>query len=412
MPSIEIINDTNVPLHIALRHISPIHFVNNVPPQGGKAVFPHVGRVWFTVEARVARQPARAAGAEQTTDQDERRQIEAAGGGEAGQGTGSEVAAAPSSTPDTGNKKGAVSSSKDKAKALTASVKAKYTELRNSTGLDPDNTSNEYTTFQSVAAPVAVSVAALSLGAGAIYIGLTAAATGGIGAALTATSAEVSAAAASGAPTAHRLYKFAKQGQKVAQIGHVLGIGGGAIGGTWLGHRKEKEVREQEQEQKQKAVAGGSGSGSGANSSSAAEPPSDLFDKLTDEDNVRRVKAVSRVLKRLVTKPVVRSHGWYMGQERTIRIRGGPQAAEVEQWLVIETDTVEPFEVVGERVEGDKEGGTEEEEAAAREEDAGMTSGTSSPGVTAIGDSARIVEIHDPLKDIKKEEEKELTKSN
>lgn len=53
MPTVTIVNDCAVPLHISLRHISPIHFQNNIAP-GASAVF-KTGRVWFTIEARIAR---------------------------------------------------------------------------------------------------------------------------------------------------------------------------------------------------------------------------------------------------------------------------------------------------------------------------------------------------------------------
>ncbi len=55
MPTITLVNDTSVPLHISLKQVSPLYYENNVPPSGGKAVFKNVGPVWFTIEARIAR---------------------------------------------------------------------------------------------------------------------------------------------------------------------------------------------------------------------------------------------------------------------------------------------------------------------------------------------------------------------
>ena len=40
------------------------------------------------------------------------------------------------------------------------------------------------------------------------------------------------------------------------------------------------------------------------------------------------------------------SHGWFIGSDRTIRITGGPKATEIQDLLVIETDTNQPFELI------------------------------------------------------------------
>ena len=275
MPRVVIKNQTEVPLHIALRHISPIHFINNVAP-GQEAVFPHVGRVWFTVEARIARR----ANVDQNDGEEEKVEAE--------------------SSSSSNNKK----DKKDKKRERREAVEK----------------NNEYTLLQAVAAPVAVSVAALSLGAGAIYVGMAAGAAGGVTAAISSISAQVSTAAASQVPTARRLYKYAQKGQKVVQIGQVLGIGGGAL----LGNRAAIAQSKQHDE----VVRG------------------EAHDELTGQADIERIKKVKEILMGLIEKSAIRSHGWYMNRDRTIIIRGGPKAAEVDQWLIIETDTVTPFEVI------------------------------------------------------------------
>jgi hypothetical protein len=246
MPKVVIKNETEVPLHIALRHISPIHFINNVAP-GQEAVFPHVGRVWFTVEARIARRA--------NVDQND--------------GEGEKV------------------DKKEKKRERREAVEK----------------NNEYTMLQAVAAPVAVSVAALSLGAGAIYVGMAAGAAGGVSAAISSISAQVSTAAASQVPTARRLYKYAQKGQKVVQIGQILGIGGGAL----LGNRAAIAQTKQHEE--------------GARAVEA-------HDELTGQADIERIKKVKEILMGLIEK--------------------SPKAAEVDRWLIIETDTVTPFEVLSE----------------------------------------------------------------
>ncbi|KAE8250994.1 hypothetical protein A4X13_0g4215 [Tilletia indica] len=53
MPTIKIINATQVPLHIALTQVGPLHWQNDVEPQGTAVLKP--GPVFFTIEARIAR---------------------------------------------------------------------------------------------------------------------------------------------------------------------------------------------------------------------------------------------------------------------------------------------------------------------------------------------------------------------
>jgi hypothetical protein len=52
MPYFSITNYTQVPLHIALSHLGPVHYYNNLQPN--QTVTLSVGKVWFTVEAKVA----------------------------------------------------------------------------------------------------------------------------------------------------------------------------------------------------------------------------------------------------------------------------------------------------------------------------------------------------------------------
>jgi hypothetical protein len=52
MPHFSITNYTHVPLHIALSHLGPVHYYNNLQPL--QTVTLSVGQVWFTVEAKVA----------------------------------------------------------------------------------------------------------------------------------------------------------------------------------------------------------------------------------------------------------------------------------------------------------------------------------------------------------------------
>jgi methylmalonyl-CoA mutase cobalamin-binding subunit len=265
MPNVTIVNDTQVPLHIALRHISPIHFVNNVPP-GGQAVFKHVGRVWFTIEARIARSAG-----ERKSSQDDQAPHE--------------------------------HDLKKKHHDDDDSYRARLRRAKEN---------NEYTILQSVAAPVAVSVAALSLGAGAIYLGAVASAAGGVSAAVSSTVSSVSASAASQAPTVQRFYKYAMKGYQVAQIGSVVGIGGKALSDST---KQEK-----------------------------AEPAASTT--TTTTTTKEHVNTVKEALGYLITNSAVKSHGWYMKKDRTFRIRGGPKAAELENWVIIETDTLTPFEIV------------------------------------------------------------------
>jgi hypothetical protein len=52
MPHFSITNHTRVPLHIALSHLGPVHYYNNLQPT--QTVTLSVGQVWFTLEAKVA----------------------------------------------------------------------------------------------------------------------------------------------------------------------------------------------------------------------------------------------------------------------------------------------------------------------------------------------------------------------
>ncbi|KAG2184699.1 hypothetical protein INT43_000612 [Umbelopsis isabellina] len=52
MPYFSITNYTQVPLHIALSHLGPVHYYNNLKPN--QTVTLSVGKVWFTIEAKVA----------------------------------------------------------------------------------------------------------------------------------------------------------------------------------------------------------------------------------------------------------------------------------------------------------------------------------------------------------------------
>ncbi|UZJ53437.1 hypothetical protein CBS101457_002757 [Exobasidium rhododendri] len=243
MPTITIYNDTQVPLHISLRHVSPLYYVNNVRP-GTPAVFKNVGRVWFTIEARIAR------------------------GG-------------------------------------------------------TDN--NEYTMVESLAAPIGISLCVLSLGAGAVWVAGATTAAGGVTAAVTSISARIGATAAAQAPTARRLYKYAQKGQHIVQIGQVLGLGGGALLGKKAAEAQLGGPAQSELERKQKEKGGSS---------------------WFAWDENARVKEAKKVLKGLLEGSVVSSAGWYMKGERTIRIKGGPRATEMDGLLIIETDTLEAFVVV------------------------------------------------------------------
>lgn len=130
--------------------------------------------------------------------------------------------------------------------------------------------------------------------------------------------ARVGATAAASAPTARRLYKYARKGQHIVQVGEVIGIGGGAL----LGKK-----------------AAGAQQGEAATSETKQSSTFGL-------DENARVKEAKRVLKGLLEGSVVSSAGWYMKGERTIRIKGGPRATMMDGLLVIETDTLEAFEVV------------------------------------------------------------------
>ncbi|CBQ67418.1 conserved hypothetical protein [Sporisorium reilianum SRZ2] len=225
MPNVTFINDTQVPLNICLKQVSPLHYANSVAPNGGRATM-HTGRVWFTIQARI------------------------------------------------------------------------------------DRGDNGYDRFQTYAPIAAITVGALSLGAGAIYFAGASAAAGGTVAAVSAVAARVSAAVATHTPTVKRLLKYASKGQTVAKIGQVVGIGGGALAGAKGANGKSKPVDEQ------------------------------LKDKAA--------QASKSALKKLLQGSVLSSAGWYIDRDRTIRITGGPNASITDGLLVIETDTTVPFTLVDE----------------------------------------------------------------
>ncbi|KAJ1032075.1 hypothetical protein NDA13_002450 [Ustilago tritici] len=226
MPNVTIINDTQVPLHICLKQVSPLHYANSVPPDGGRATM-HTGKVWFTIQARI------------------------------------------------------------------------------------DRGDNSYDKFQTFAPIAAVTIGALSLGAGAVYFAGASAAAGGTVAAVSAVGARISAAVASHTPTVKRLMKYASKGQTVAKIAQVVGIGGGALASAKGATGKSKPV---EQQLKDKAA-----------------------------------QASKSALRKLLQGSVVSSAGWYIDRDRTIRITGGPRASVTQDGLlVIETDTTVPFTLVDE----------------------------------------------------------------
>lgn len=152
---------------------------------------------------------------------------------------------------------------------------------------------NGYTKIDTFAAPVAVTLTALSLGAGAIYVVGAASAAGGMSAAVAAISARVGATAAAQAPTARRLYKYARKGQRVVQIGQVLGIGGGALAGKALAGKGEA-AGEAPQGHTEVTSKVGDGSAKG------------LLGGLLDWDENKRVKEAKKTLKNLLEGSVVR----------------------------------------------------------------------------------------------------------
>ncbi|EPQ32057.1 uncharacterized protein PFL1_00255 [Pseudozyma flocculosa PF-1] len=223
MPTVRFINDTQVPLHVCLKQVSPLHYSNSLQP-GGKVKM-RCGSVWFTVQARI------------------------------------------------------------------------------------DRGDNGYDRFQTYAPIAAITLCALTLGAGAIYIAGASAAAGGATAAVAALSARISALVAMHSPTARRLYKYAQKGQTVAKVGQVIGIGGGAL--------------------------------TGANKGQKPKDPKDMAKEHAE-------KATRTALKKLLQGSVLSSPGWYINRDRTLRIVGGPRASRVDGLLVIETDTTQPFAIVDE----------------------------------------------------------------
>lgn len=170
---------------------------------------------------------------------------------------------------------------------------------------------NSYDKFQTFAPIAAVTIGALSLGAGAVYFSGASAAAGGTVTAVSAVGARISAAVASHTPTVKRLMKYASKGQTVAKIAQVVGIGGGALASAKGATGKSKPV---EQQLKDKAA-----------------------------------QASKSALRKLLQGSVVSSAGWYIDRDRTIRITGGPRASVTQDGLlVIETDTTVPFTLVDE----------------------------------------------------------------
>lgn len=174
-----------------------------------------------------------------------------------------------------------------------------------------DRGDNGYDKFQTYAPIAAITIGALSLGAGAIYFAGAAVAAGGTVAAVSAVAARISAAVATHTPTAKRLLKYASKGQTVAKIGQVVGIGGGALAGAKGANGKTKPVDQQ------------------------------LKDKAA--------QASKSALQKLLQGSVLSSAGWFIDRDRTIRITGGPNATITDGGLlVIETDTTVPFKLVDE----------------------------------------------------------------
>lgn len=278
MPAITLINDTLLPLHIALKQVSPLYYQNNVPPHSS-ATF-HPGKVFFTVEARIAR----------VTHE-----------------------GAPSD--------------------------------------------NAYTHWDTYVPIVAVSLVGISLGAGAVYIASTAVAAGSIAA----TTAALSADAAASVPTLRRLYKYAQKGQRVVQIGQVIGIGGGAATASHAANHSDKKKAKSRSKLLQSissSVHGGeSQPGNGTqpispdppgSSSEVAATPQDPEQGSVNQKRNYAEKITVRALRGLLEGSVLKSYGWYTNRDRTLRIVGGPRAAEVDGYLVVETDTFEPFRVIDE----------------------------------------------------------------
>ena len=208
----------------------------------------------------------------------------------------------------------------------------------------------------------AVSVAVLSLGVGAVYVAGTAAATGTISGLLGAVSADMAATL----PTVRRLYKYAKQGQRIVQIGQVIGIGGGAAltsrltGGGGAGGESTPD-KEEGKSKWSSWVPGMRGKLNKKKGASKGQPMTEEELKQLSEQQRAKVQAeeaafaeaetrsTARALRNLLEGSVLSSHGWLMSSDRTLRIVGGPRAIEVEGFLVIETDTYEPFRVVDEK---------------------------------------------------------------
>ncbi|KDN53456.1 hypothetical protein K437DRAFT_271677 [Tilletiaria anomala UBC 951] len=260
--------------------------------------------------------------------------------------------------------------------AVWFTIEARIAQIKK----ESEKAENEYTRWDTYVPIAAVSVAVLSLGVGAVYVAGTAAATGSISGMLTAISTDMAVSL----PTVRRLYKYAKQGQRVVHIGQVIGIGNEssltnklagvttATPGTsssgnkwrWLG-------KKQGSPEDAKALNKAEGKGQGQQLQRKAEK---------EVEN-----SVARALKNLLDGSVLSSYGWFMSKERTLHIIGGPRATEVEGFLVIETDTYEPFRIVDEKGEivgiGVEEvpDATEGEKAAALDAVAAVKGGQAHP---------------------------------
>lgn len=178
----------------------------------------------------------------------------------------------------------------------------------------------------------------------------------------------------------------------MVQIGQVIGIGGGAAAaGRAADPKKNKKTHRM-----LTLLSSGSSIQTATSETQPPPPPTEQATQapaassasttLAQDPKDQRSKGkkyaesiTSRALRGLLEGSVLKSYGWYTNRDRTLRIVGGPRAAEVDGYLVIETDTFEPFRVVDE--EGDtvatgnevaphEEGEKEEEQASKEQEEA------------------------------------------
>ncbi|KAK0557700.1 hypothetical protein OC846_000267 [Tilletia horrida] len=239
MPQIRIVNDTQVPLHIALTQVGPLHWQNNVEP--GQTAVLKPGPVFFTIQARIAR-----------------------------------------------------------------------------------GVNNEYDNLQRFLPIAVVSVSVVTLGVGAVYFAGAYAAAGSA----SAVAANISAQLATKAPTVRKLYRYARKYQTVARIGNMIGIGGSMLAGTKVVAAEQQQA--EEQQETQSSLFGG------------------FMRKKTKKEEKKQTKESMKILQGLVAGSVVSSPGWYLNRDRTLRIVGGPRATQVDDLLIIETDTLEPFRIIEE----------------------------------------------------------------